>query len=63
MPSNQENLRNLQKIGKLKAEPPAQAEINELTKSAENKLRDAENATNSPDSRFSLAYGAAHSLA
>ncbi len=51
MPSGRESLQNLQKIGKLKAEAPAQAEINGLIRSAENKLRDAENPTNSAPER------------
>ena len=63
MSSSQENLRNLQKIGKLKAEPPDQVEFDGLVASAERKLTDAENPTLSPDSRFSLAYDVAHSFA
>ena len=63
MTSRMENLQNLHKIGKLKSEPPAQSEFNGLVGSAGNKLRDAENSTLSPESRFSLAYDAAHSLA
>ncbi|OGA03369.1 MAG: hypothetical protein A3H35_14035 [Betaproteobacteria bacterium RIFCSPLOWO2_02_FULL_62_17] len=63
MTSRLENLENLCKIGKLKSEPPAQSEFNGLLSSAGNKLRDAENSTLSPESRFSLAYDAAHSLA
>ncbi len=63
MTSSQENLKNLQKIGKLKAEPPDQVEFNGLVTSAGRKLRDAENVQLSPDSRFTLAYDAAHSFA
>lgn len=63
MTSDQENLQNLQKIGKLKAEPPDQAEFDGLLRSAKRKLPDAQNATLSADSRFILAYDAAHSLA
>lgn len=63
MTSAQENLQNLQKIGKLKAEPPDQVEFDGLLKSAKRKLPDAENETLSADSRFILAYDAAHSLA
>ena len=63
MPSPEESLRNLLKIGKLKSEPPHQAEFDGLIKSAKRKLPDAENAANSPDSRFTLAYDAVHSLA
>jgi len=63
MLSAQEQLQNLQKIGKLKAEPPNQVEFDGLVMSAKRKLPDAENPTLSPDSRFILAYDAAHSLA
>jgi hypothetical protein len=63
MPSPLENLLNLQKIGKLKTEPPDQAEFDGLIRSARRKLLDAENPTLSPDSRFILAYDAAHSFA
>lgn len=63
MPSQQESLLNLQKIGKLKAEPPDKVEFDGLMRSASRKLPDAQNTTLSPDSRFILAYDAAHSLA
>ena len=63
MTSAQEQLQNLQKIGKLKDEPPDQAEFDGLVRSAKRKLPDAENPALSPDSRFILAYDAAHSLA
>jgi hypothetical protein len=63
MSSGREKLLNLQKIGQLKAEPSAASEISGLLRAAENRLRDAENRSNSIDSRFSLAYDAAHSLA
>lgn len=63
MSSPQENLRNLQKIGKLKAEPPDQAEFDGLLRSARKKLPDAQNQSLSPESRFTLAYDAVHSLA
>ena len=63
MPSPQENLQNLQKIGKLKAEPPSQAEFDGLVRSARRKLPDTENLTVSPESRFTAAYDAAYSLA
>ena len=55
-------LDNLVKIGKLKAEPPAQAEFNGLVRSGLVRLRDAENAGLSLESRFDLAYNAAHAL-
>lgn len=63
MTSVQETLQNLAKIGKLKPEPPDQAEFDGLVRSAGRKLHDARNAALSPDSRFILAYDAAHSLA
>lgn len=55
-------LDNLVRIGKLKAEPPAQAEFDGLVRSGLVRLRDAENATLSLESRFDLAYNAAHAL-
>jgi hypothetical protein len=57
-----ENLANLAKIGKLKAEAPAQAEFDALLKSGKIKLNDAQNPANALESRFDLAYNAAHSL-
>jgi len=63
MTSPQEALQNLGKIGKLKAEPPDQAEFNGLVRSAKRKLPDAQNSGLSPDSRFIVAYDAAHYLA
>lgn len=63
MSSSQESLQNLQKIGKLKTEPPDQAEFDGQVRSARRMLPDAENLSLSPDSRFILAYDAAHSLA
>jgi len=55
-------LDNLVRIGKLKAEPPAQAEFDGLVRSGLVRLRDAENAALSIESRFDLAYNAAHAL-
>lgn len=55
-------LDNLVHIGKLKAEPPAQAEFDGLVRSGLVRLRDAENAALSLESRFDLAYNAAHAL-
>jgi hypothetical protein len=57
------NLENLAKIGQLKREPPAQAEVDGLLKSGRKRLKDAGNASNEIESRFDLAYNAAHSLA
>lgn len=61
MPSAQ--LDNLVKIGKLKAEPPAQAELDGLIRSGSVRLVDAANDKLSFESRFDLAYNAAHALA
>lgn len=63
MPSPRENLQNLQQIGRIKAEPPDQTEFDGLVRSAGRKLPDAENPALSLESRFTLAYDAAHSLA
>ena len=51
------------KSRQLKEEPPDQSEFDGLVRSAERKLSDAQNAALNPESRFSLAYAAAHSLA
>jgi len=61
MPSSQ--LDNLVKIGQLKIEPAAKAELDGLIHSGLARLVDAENATLSFESRFDLAYNAAHALA
>jgi hypothetical protein len=55
-------LDNLARIGKLKAEPPAQAEFDGLVRSGLVRLGDAENGTLSLESRFDLAYNAARAL-
>lgn len=55
-------LDNLVSIGKLKIEPAAQAEFNGLLRSGRVRLKDAGNLTNSLESRFDLAYNAAHAL-
>ena len=57
-----EPLENLVRIGQLKVEPPAQAEIAGLIRSAEIRLKDAQNESLAVESRFDLAYHAAHSL-
>lgn len=64
-----ETVLNLVKVGKLKAEPPDQAEIDGLIKSELLKIRatgrklpDAQNTTLSPESLSILAYDAMHSL-
>lgn len=61
MPPDQ--LDNLVRIGKLKTEPPSQTELDGLIRSGTVRLRDAENTTLSLESRFDLAYNAAHALA
>lgn len=56
-------LDNLVRIGKLKREPAARLEIAGLIRSGEARLADARNASLSLESRFDLAYNAAHALA
>lgn len=56
-------LENLVKIKKLKVEPPDQKEFDGMVSSARSRLKDAEIKGLSDDSKFSLAYGAAHALA
>jgi hypothetical protein len=60
MPSR--SLDNLVRIGKLKSEAPAAAEIG-LIRSGSVRLKDATVHSLSRDSRFDLAYNAAHALA
>ena len=56
-------LANLLRIGKLKAEPPNVRELTGLLASGERRLRDARRVDLAFDSRFDLAYNAAHALA
>ena len=56
-------LDNLVRIGQLKAEPPIDSEIAGLMRSGISRLADAERPDLSLDSRFDLAYNAAHALA
>lgn len=56
-------LENLAKIGRLKREPPSAAELQGLHKSAAARLADAARGDLSFESRFDLAYNAAHALA
>ncbi|MCB1394380.1 hypothetical protein [Nitrobacter sp.] len=56
-------LDNLVKTSVLKIEPPDQGEFDGLVRLGTNRLKDAHNEANSPESRFDLAYNAAHSLA
>lgn len=59
---NLTNLDNLVKTGKLKAEPMNQLEFSGLLRSGETRLNDAVNSSLAAESRFDLAYNAAHSL-
>jgi hypothetical protein len=56
------SLDNLVRIGQLKTEPPAQAELDGLIRSGQVRLTDAGNVALSLESRFDLAYNAAHAL-
>ncbi len=55
-------LENLAAIGKLKREPPSETEIQGLLQSGLNRLQDAQRSELSLESRFDLAYNAAHAL-
>lgn len=55
-------LDNLVAIGKLKTEPPVQQEIDGLLRSGAVRIADAEKESNSLESRFDLAYNAAHAF-
>lgn len=57
------NLANLARIGKLKVEPPDARERAGLLRSAAVRLQDARQTTLSLESRFDLAYNAAHAAA
>lgn len=63
MKMNLVNLNNLVKIGKLKSEPFNQKEFEGLVNSGQNRLKDASNEDLAIESRFDLAYNAAHALA
>lgn len=56
-------LDNLARIGRLKSEPAVDAEIEGLVRSGVRRLSDAEREDLSLESRFDLAYNAAHALA
>jgi len=56
-------LENLVRLGQLKHEPPIASEIRGLLRSGEARLADARRAELSLESRFDLAYNAAHALA
>jgi hypothetical protein len=57
-----EKLENLVKVGKLKAEQATADEISGLIRSGMARLADAKNETLNIESRFDLAYNAAHAL-
>src|SRR3990167_8670938 len=57
------NLDNLVKTGQLKIEPFNQQEFAGLVHSGQARLKDALNETLAIESRFDLAYNAAHALA
>jgi hypothetical protein len=56
-------LANLARIGKLKVEPPDPRECSGLLRSATLRLADAQRSILSLESRFDLAYNAAHAAA
>jgi len=60
---SQPELDNLVRIGKLKSERGRRSEFEGMVRSAQRRLTDAQNQSLGPDSRFDLAYGAAHRLA
>jgi hypothetical protein len=57
-----DKLENLVRIRQLKAEPATKAEIAGLLRSGNARLEDAKNDSLSQESRFDLAYNAAHAL-
>lgn len=59
----QAELDNLVRIGQLKTVPLAQAEVEGLVRSGNRRLADAMRPELSHESRFDLAYNAAHALA
>ncbi|WP_404420078.1 hypothetical protein [Marinospirillum sp.] len=58
-----EQFANLVRIGQLKQEVPNKLEFEGLVHSGKVRLSDAHNTALNPESRFDLAYNAAHSLA
>jgi uncharacterized protein (UPF0332 family) len=58
-----DELDNLAKIGRLKREPSDPRELAALIQSGEARLKDAANSDLSLESRFDLAYNAAHAFA
>jgi hypothetical protein len=60
---SKEELETLVKIGQLKREPPTRAEFTGMVTGAKKRLADAQNEDLAAESRFDLAYGAAHAFA
>jgi hypothetical protein len=60
---SKQELDNLVRINKLKLEPGRRAEFDGMVRAARARLTDARNESLDSDSRFDLAYGAAHRLA
>jgi hypothetical protein len=58
-----QNLENLAKAGQLKQEPPGRKEFENLIGSGRTRLKDASNKQLALESRFDLAYNAAHAIA
>ena len=57
-----DKLENLVRIGQLKAEPATEEEVVGMLRSGVVRLADAKNESLSTESRFDLAYNAAHAL-
>jgi hypothetical protein len=60
---SKQELENLTRIRQLKAEPGTRAEFDGLVDSARKRIADARNENLSFESRFDLAYNAAHAFA
>jgi len=60
---SKQELENLVRIGQLKVEPGTRAEFDGMLNSAKKRLADSRNESLASESRFDLAYGAAHGLA
>jgi len=60
---SKEELDNLVRINRLKAEAVSRIEFIGMVQSARTRLADSQNESLDPDSQFDLAYGAAHRLA
>lgn len=56
-------LENLVRVGQIKSEPCAQTEFDGLLRAGSTAMADAGNETLAPQSRFALAYNAAHAFA